>query len=154
MHSSVPLNKKPFVVARRENDSESALARLLNRALDLSPWLSAALFAAFLLVCNAGLDWYMLTHHQSSFTTIEVSDGLSAAVAGILFWRVAVYRRERRRLLRQRLEIIGDMNHHIRNALEVISLSAHTSSDEQYVTQIRESVDRITWALKEILPKI
>lgn len=154
MHSSVPLNKKPFVVDRREDDSESPIARLLNRVLDLSPWLLAVLFAAFVLACNAGLDWYMLAHHESTFATIEVSDGLSAAIAGILFWRVAVYRRERRRLLRQRLEVIGDMNHHIRNALEVISLSAHTSSDEQYVKQIRDSVDRITWALKEVLPKI
>lgn len=133
---------------------ESYLARFFNRVVDLNPWLLALLFSAFAFFSNAGLDWYMLKHHKSTVSTVEISDVVSAVLAGALFLKVAQYRRERRRAVRQRLETIGDMNHHIRNALEIISLSAHTSTDQQHVKEIRDSVDRITWALKEILPKM
>ncbi len=154
MLSSADTQNRPDVVPQSQQTSGTALSRLINRIIELNPWLLTALFTAFVFMCNAGLDWYMLKHHESTLSTVEASDVLSALVAGLLFSKIAQYRRARRLALRQRLEVIGDMNHHIRNALEVISLSAHTSNDQQNVKQIRESVDRITWALKEILPKM
>lgn len=154
MLSSAHSQKPPVVLAQGQRTSGSVLSRLSNWIVELNPWVLTAVFIVFVFVCNAGLDWYMLKHHESTLSTVEVSDVLSALIAGLLFLKIAQYRRARRLALRQRLEIIGDMNHHIRNALEVISLSAYTSKDQQNVQQIRESVDRITWALKEILPKI
>jgi uncharacterized protein with HEPN domain len=96
----------------------------------------------------------MLQHHESTLRTVEVSDILVSVVAGVLFLKVAQNRRERRRAVLQRLELIGEMNHHIRNALEVISLSAHTSAYQRHMQGIRDAVNRINWALKEILPKM
>jgi two-component sensor histidine kinase len=56
--------------------------------------------------------------------------------------------------LRQRLEVIAEMNHHVRNALQVISLSTYSSADQKQLAAIKESVNRIQWALREVLPKM
>jgi signal transduction histidine kinase len=52
-----------------------------------------------------------------------------------------------------RLQVIAEMNHHIRNALAAISLSAYVIEDQQAVRFISEAVNRIEWALREILPR-
>ena len=83
-----------------------------------------------------------------------MSDTLAAVIAGVLVYRLLQYERDRREQLRQRLEIIAEMNHHVRNALQVISLSGYSADSEQQLEHIREGVNRIQWALKEVLPKL
>lgn len=142
--------------------SESALAEnsaAANglRSYPFSNWKVAALAAiAALLVflIGAGLDWFVLHENESRSIAISVSDTLAAVIAGILVFRLLQYERDRRRRLRQRLEVIAEMNHHVRNALQVISLSTYSSADQRHLAAIKESVSRIQWALKEILPKM
>jgi hypothetical protein len=43
------------------------------------------------------------------------------------------------------------MNHHVRNALQTISYSPYTEQEKQ-IRMIAESVSRIEWALREVLP--
>ncbi len=117
-------------------------------------WLLALLAAVLVFAVGAGLDWFVLHEDQSRRIAISVSDTLAAAIAGILVYRLLQYERDRRRQLRQRLEIIAEMNHHVRNALQVISLSAYSYADQQQLKAIKESVNRIQWALREILPKL
>jgi hypothetical protein len=62
------------------------------------------------------------------------------------------YEYRRRRRIRERLEVIELMNHHVRNALQIIALSPHSKEREESLVMIRESVARIEWALREILP--
>jgi len=50
-----------------------------------------------------------------------------------------------------RLNFIWARNHRIRGALDGISPLAHPSKNQQSIRVIREEVDRIEWALKEIL---
>jgi hypothetical protein len=45
------------------------------------------------------------------------------------------------------------MNHHIRNALSPVALSVDATEDQQLHGVISEAVDRIDWALREILPR-
>ena len=45
------------------------------------------------------------------------------------------------------------MNHQDRNALENIQLTAYLSHDQQLISEIQVSVQRIDWALREVLPK-
>ena len=61
-----------------------------------------------------------------------------------------VYRDRKER--RARLHFIWARNHQIRSALEGITPLAHPSTNQQSIRVIREEVDRIEWALKEILP--
>jgi signal transduction histidine kinase len=110
--------------------------------------------AAVVFLISAVLDWTLIREHESRRAVIEMSDALSGLIAGALVFRLLQYERERRRQIRQRLETIGDMNHHIRNALQVISGTAYSAADKEQLAAIRESVGRIQWALREILPKL
>jgi signal transduction histidine kinase len=127
------------------------------RSYPFSNWklaVLAALAALLVFFIAAGLDWLVLHENESIKIAISVSDSLAALIAGVLVFRLLQFERDRRRRLRQRLEIIAEMNHHVRNALQVISLSAYSSADQEQLAAIKESVNRIQWALREILPKM
>jgi signal transduction histidine kinase len=110
--------------------------------------------AVVVFAFSAGLDWFLLHESESRAAAFEFSDALGAVIAGALSFRVLQYERQRRRQIRQRLETIGNMNHHIRNALQVISGTAYSAADKEQLMAIRESVRRIEWALREILPRM
>jgi hypothetical protein len=57
-----------------------------------------------------------------------------------------------RKVRHARLNFIWARNHQIRGALEGIAPLAHPAKNQQSIRVIREEVDRIEWALKEILP--
>jgi len=61
-----------------------------------------------------------------------------------------IYRNRKQR--RARLNFISARNHQIRGALEAINPFAHPARNQQSIRVIREEVDRIESALKEILP--
>ena len=52
----------------------------------------------------------------------------------------------------RKLEVIRLMNHHVRNSLQVISFAALASQQEKATGELRDAVDRIEWALREVLP--
>jgi uncharacterized protein YabE (DUF348 family) len=110
----------------------------------------AAVLFVFLVSSAADL---MLLKDEPARLTIEISDAVSALAIGLLAYQLIRLQQQKRARVRQRLEIIADMNHHVRNALQVISLTTHGHEQSEIVT-IRESVNRIQWALKELLPKI
>lgn len=81
---------------------------------------------------------------------------LTGLLAGGLFLYVARREKAHRELVRARVEMIADLNHHIRNALQVIKLcgtQTESSFDSRQLQLIKESADRIEWALREVLPK-
>ena len=60
--------------------------------------------------------------------------------------------RERRKNIEARLKMIGNLNHHVRNALQSIQLSAYSTQDQEIIASVGDSVQRIEWALREIVP--
>ena len=115
--------------------------------------LVSVIAALLIFVVSSTADRFLLHEHETPRTTIELSDAVSAVVIGVLcYWLVRLHQ-ERRQQLRHKVEVIADMNHHVRNALQVISLTSHGKNKEE-IAAIRESVGRIQWALKELLPKI
>ena len=116
--------------------------------------MGAVLAATLVFLVGAGLDWFVLHENESRTVAISLSDTLAAVIAGVLVYRLLRYELDRREQLRQRLEIIAEMNHHVRNALQVISFSNYSADSEQQLERIREGVNRIQWALKEVLPKM
>jgi len=129
--------------------------RLRSGPLSYRKMIPLALAVALIVFAvSASLDWFVVHEWESRAAAIEFSDALGAAIAGVLSFRVLQYERERRRQIRQRLETIGNMNHHIRNALQVISGAAYSAADKEQLMAIRESVGRIEWALRELLPKM
>jgi len=120
-----------------------------------SGWLASAI-----VVLVSSID-YLLDH----FLTKEgVSRGYMMAlgsiliglVAGGLFLYVARHQQAQRELVRERVRTIAELNHHIRNALQVIKLCGAQSEANlsgRQLQLIKESADRIEWALREVLPK-
>ena len=81
---------------------------------------------------------------------VAIDDLLIAVLVGLL---VLFYEERRRRAFIQKLQTIELMNHHVRNALQVIACAQHTPDQQRQVEIVGESVQRIEWALKEVLPK-
>jgi len=116
--------------------------------------LLAITFTLMVFVIASGADLLMLREHETARITIELSDGVTSLAIGLLAFQLIRMHQERRAKLRRRVEVIADMNHHVRNALQVISLSTHGKESEEEIAAIRESMSRIQWALRELLPKI
>ena len=75
-------------------------------------------------------------------------------LCGGIFAAFIIYRYERRRsrYLNEGLKTIELMNHHVRNALNVIVTSVYVHGYAKQLNEIQVSVNRIEWALREILP--
>lgn len=79
---------------------------------------------------------------------------VGAITASLVFFLQQQHERELSRQ-RQCAKAIEQMNHHIRNALQVIVYSTNVDlRDQQELEHIRDAVDRIDWALREILPTV
>ena len=107
-----------------------------------------------LLVWGAGFSFDRLLA-RDGVTRSEIlltSNGLTGLVAGYLFYTLALNERARRESMRERLRTIADISHHIRNALQVITYATAVRKDDESVELIRNSVERIEWTLREVLP--
>jgi hypothetical protein len=117
--------------------------------------LKVYLFGATVLFASFGMGEavYRLLFSDFDGTTdripLELMFGLVFAWLATKFVG-GVYRNRKER--RARLNFIWARSHQIRDAVEGISPLAHPSKTQQSIRVIREEVDRIEWALKEILP--
>ncbi len=117
-------------------------------------WFTALIFGALMFLCGMALDWILLYEHESRLVTIATSDALAGLIAALLIYKLLSFERERRRRMEERLHTIGEMNHHIRNALQVIAFSVHATGNRKELEEITDAVNRIQWALREVLPKV
>ena len=77
---------------------------------------------------------------------------LVGLVAGLLVYFLSVRERQRRAYVDCRLRVIAEMNHHIRNALQVITF--YSRKGEKQEVGVVEAVERIQWVLREVLPRL
>lgn len=76
---------------------------------------------------------------------------LAIFTCALVFVIESSHQRDRERMS-EKLKIIKLMNHHVRNALQTIVTSAYAHGHSRQLDEIRTSVKRIEWALREILP--
>ena len=100
-----------------------------------------------LFVLGAGLQG-VLQMRGITRGSLYVDDLVLGVLAGLMAF---AYEHRRSRELRQKLAVISAMNHHVRNALQTISYVPYTEQAKQMLL-IQQSVNRIQWALQEILP--
>jgi len=81
--------------------------------------------------------------------SIWVDDISGAVLLGLV---VFVYERRREKELLRKLRVIELMNHHVRNALQPVMYLPYSHDQELQLNTIRDAVQRIDWALREILP--
>ena len=97
-------------------------------------------------------DRLLLHEGVPRYDLLAISNTLTGMVAGGFFWEAMRRDRERRDFVRERLRTISETNHHIRNALQVISFYSYRDQDEKAVNNLKQAVNRIEWALNEVLP--
>jgi hypothetical protein len=122
--------------------SRSPRLRSLFRRVGLSFGLGFALF-----VLGALLQGVL---HARGITgiIIYVDDLVLGVVAGLV---VFAYEQRRHKELVEKIAVIAAMNHHVRNALQAISYAPYTEQAKQ-IQLIEQAVNRIQWALREVLP--
>jgi signal transduction histidine kinase len=117
-----------------------------------SYWLAlviAIAIGAFTIGSSLALDWMV----HGVVRRIYASD-LYIGLAAALFSGVALIRTQlRKRELLMRMQIVEDVNHHVRNALTAITLSTALAQDEELNTLVRDASDRIDWVLNDVLSK-
>lgn len=123
------------------NDTGRA-KRLLNPALRATMY--GALVLLFLVLTDQLSAYYGLAESQRI-----LDDSCGGIIAGLLIYRLE---NNRAKYLHEKLKTIELMNHHVRNALQVIVDSAYLHGHAQQLDEIQKSVKRIDWALREILP--
>lgn len=94
----------------------------------------------FLLVPNIGRRWERL-----------LAESISAAVAGLLAALLVKAVSRHRAAMLLRMQVISEMNEHVRTALEEISVTTQSIENQQCIRKISESVGHIEWALREVL---
>ena len=83
---------------------------------------------------------------------ILLSNVMVGLVGAALVYVLSVRERQRQQYVECRLRVIAEMNHHIRNALQVIAFYSRKGQTQE--VGIVEAVDRIQWALREVLPQL
>jgi hypothetical protein len=114
----------------------------LVRRIGFSVLLGFGLFGLGALV-NA-----LLERRHVGGASLYVDDMILGLIAGLL---VFFYEQRRYRATLDKIRVIAEMNHHVRNALQAIALSPYAEKSQQ-IQLIDESAQRIQWALREILP--
>ena len=107
----------------------------------------AAVVALTVAVLGYLSDLLVISFHpQPVFPILDAI--VLGALCGLIAWS---YQRRQNRYLAERLEVIADMNHHVRNDLQVIQYSAYMTKDKEHIQRIEQSLGRIDWALREVL---
>lgn len=116
-----------------------------------SDWIAAlrSLFAGFGFFFLGSLSDVWLRRHVGSVAVAVADDALIGLGVGFL---VLLYERRQRQNLIRKIEVIRLMNHHVRNSLQVISFAASVPPQEELTKSVKDAVERIEWALREVLP--
>src|ERR1035438_1121504 len=64
---------------------------------------------------------------------------------------VFLYERERSRLLSEKVRVIRELNAYVRNELQVL-YACLERPEQAHVSTVERCVERIDWALRELLP--
>ncbi len=119
--------------------------------------LLAIVIAVLVFAVNLLQDMFLQTQGFSRWSIVAISDIITGAIAGALFYQFAKNEKNRRELIRERMHTIAELNHHIRNALQVIKFwgaqHQNCALDEMQIGLMKDSVERIEWALREVLPR-
>jgi hypothetical protein len=101
-----------------------------------------------LAVAGAGSVMEYFIQGSSPFSIASLDDVVVGVITGVV---VFAYEQRRHREVLRKISVIAAMNHHVRNALQSISYAPYAEQTRQ-IQLIKDSVQRIQWALREILP--
>ena len=120
-----------------------------------SGWLAATVVV---VVAALGylLDRFLIREGVPRAEMLLLTNSVTGLVAGSFFFSLAKQEKAQRERMCERMKTIAGLNHHIRNALQVIKYYGAVPGDKpeaKPVQMINESAHRIEWALRELLPQ-
>ena len=135
--------KQPAAGSARRSAGRLTVRNEINNAVTIAVLVGCITFSVGAVVT-------ILTTHffPGTLMSLFADDLIIGASTGLV---VFLYEQRRNRFLLDRLRIIQEVNHHVRNALQVISSVTDRHEDEQLRTMVRDSSERIQWVLREIL---
>jgi hypothetical protein len=86
-------------------------------------------------------------HAAALATFVGVGAGFSALV-------LLLARRERRKLLQDELFRLTELNHRLRNSLQIIAYAHYTSEDEAHKTMMMDAIASIDTSLRQLIPAL
>jgi len=104
----------------------------------------AGLAFSLVLFVGYGADLVLVQHPTWMFADDLI---LALGAAAVVFY----YEKERSRMFAERLRVIKDMNSFVRNELQIL-YACLENPEKTRVSTIERSVERIDWALRELLP--
>ncbi len=116
--------------------------------------LAALLVGGVMFGLTLGLmEW--LERFEGGFLGEVFEAVIAGVLSAVLVWVLFDIARTRRMRLMLYVQQVADLNHHVRNALQVIRFQTAISKDEaEAVARINESVKRIDDALRNMYPLI
>ena len=108
--------------------------------------------AASIFLSGGVLDW-LVTHQYLPRISLMLAGAGVALAVGVLVFQILTDIQERYQAMLDRLRRIAELNHHIRNALQVIAYHNVPERSEREIQQVNKAVIRIESVLREVLPK-
>jgi hypothetical protein len=120
----------------------------LGSSSRLRSYFVAAIAGLAVALVDYALGLWLSSHGLHAEITF-IDEFLLAIFTGALVLVTELSHRRNQQRLTEKLRTIELMNHHVRNALQTIVDSAYIHGN---LEEVRAAVDRIAWALQEILP--
>ena len=125
----------------------------MNRVLHNSTPVLLGLTATLVFFAIDDFLDHLMLRLTSANVALEISDAITAILIGALVAHVALLHRQREQQAQARVQRIAEMNHHVRNALQVITYWSLAEKEKRQVELVQDAVNRIQWALREVLPR-
>ena len=127
---------------RRETRARSALIVLL---VLLVVWCAGAL-------AHLALTTTLIRLGVRMWSAIYIQAAVAGTIGAILVGSVLALVLYRREVLRRQLGVVAELNHQVRNALEIIAASTTRIADKKTVVTILDAVMRIDVTLRSLFP--
>ena len=104
---------------------------------------------AIIFLSGGALDWFVTRQYLPRISLMMAGAAVASAV-GLLVFQILAQIQERYQAMLGRLLRIVELNHHIRNALQVIAYHNVPERPERAVQQVNAEIVRIESVLREV----
>jgi len=104
---------------------------------------------AFVFLSGGVLDWFV-THQYLPRISLTLAGVAVALAVGLLVFQILTDIQQRYQAMLDRLLRVTELNHHIRNALQVIAYNNGLERSERAIQQVNAEVARIESVLREV----
>ena len=127
---------------RRETRVRAAVIMVLLLAVI---WCGGAL-------AHLGLTVMLVRRGVRMWPAIYIQAAVAGTIAALLVGTVLALVLYRRAILQRQLRVVAELNHQVRNALEIIASSTSRIADKKTVATILDAVMRIDVTLRSLFP--